>query len=75
MRGRFAPSPTGYIHLGNVWSALLAWLTPVLLEWSQAGTFFIFAVMCVPYMLIMWKVIPETTGKTLEEIEEYWTKR
>ena len=26
MRGRFAPSPTGYIHLGNVWSALLAWL-------------------------------------------------
>lgn len=26
MRGRFAPSPTGYIHLGNVWTALLAWL-------------------------------------------------
>ena len=50
-------------------------LTPVLLGWSQAGTFFIFAVMCVPYMLIMWKVIPETTGKTLEEIEAYWTKR
>ena len=26
MRGRFAPSPTGYIHLGNVWTAFLAWL-------------------------------------------------
>jgi glutamyl-tRNA synthetase len=26
MRGRFAPSPTGDIHLGNVWTALLAWL-------------------------------------------------
>lgn len=52
---------------------LVGQLTPVLLEWSQAGTFFIFAVMCVPYMLIMWRVIPETTGKTLEEIEEYWT--
>ncbi len=25
-RGRFAPSPTGAIHLGNVWTALLAWL-------------------------------------------------
>lgn len=25
-RGRFAPSPTGEMHLGNVWTALLAWL-------------------------------------------------
>ena len=51
---------------------LIGQLTPVLLGWSQAGTFFVFAVMCVPYMLIMWKVIPETTGKPLEEIEGYW---
>ena len=54
---------------------LIGQLTPVLLGWSQAGTFFIFAVMCFPYMLIMWKVIPETTGKTLEEIEAYWNNR
>ena len=26
MRCRFAPSPTGYMHLGNVWTALLCWL-------------------------------------------------
>lgn len=26
VRGRFAPSPTGAIHLGNVWAAVLAWL-------------------------------------------------
>ena len=54
---------------------LIGQLTPVLLGWSQAGTFFIFAACCVPYMLIMWKVVPETTGKTLEEIEAYWTNR
>ena len=54
---------------------LIGQLTPILLGWSQAGTFFIFAACCVPYMLIMWKVIPETTGKTLEEIEAYWTSR
>lgn len=72
IRGR-AMSLAGFMLW--VGTYLVGQLTPVLLEWSQAGTFFIFAVMCVPYMLIMWKVIPETTGKTLEEIEEYWTKR
>lgn len=52
---------------------LIGQLTPWMLEnLSPAGTFFLFAAMCVPYLLIMWKKIPETTGKTLEEIEEYW---
>lgn len=38
------------------------------------GTFLVFAACCVPYILIMWKLVPETTGKTLEEIEAYWLK-
>ena len=55
---------------------LIGQLTPWLLNnATPAGTFIIFAVMCVPYILIMWKLVPETTGKSLEEIEEYWTKK
>ena len=26
VRGRLAPSPTGFLHLGNAWAFLLAWL-------------------------------------------------
>ena len=37
MKGRFAPSPTGHIHLGNVWVALLAYLSTR----SQGGDFLI----------------------------------
>lgn len=42
---------------------------------TPAGTFFFFAVMCLPYMYIMRYKIPETTGKTLEEIEHYWDNK
>ena len=52
---------------------IIGQLTPWLLETiSPEGTFMIFAVMCIPYMYIIWKLVPETTGKTLEEIEEFW---
>ena len=55
---------------------LVGQLTPWLLKnITPAGTFLMFAVMCIPYMLIMWKLVPETTGKTLEEIEAWWKRK
>ncbi len=52
---------------------LIGQLTPWLLQSIMpAGTFILFAFMCIPYMLIVWKLVPETTGKSLEEIEKYW---
>jgi len=54
---------------------LIGQLTPWMLQTlSPAGTFLLFAVMCVPYILIVWKLMPETTGKSLEDIERYWMK-
>lgn len=52
---------------------LIGQLTPWMLEnLTPAGTFFLFAFMCVPYLVIMYKCVPDTTGKSLEEIEAYW---
>jgi MFS transporter, SP family, arabinose:H+ symporter len=55
---------------------LIGQLTPVMLSaLTPAGTFWFFAVMCIPYILIVWKLLPETTGKSLEEIEEMWIEK
>jgi sugar porter (SP) family MFS transporter len=52
---------------------LVGQLTPwMLANLTPAGTFALFAVMCVPYLLIMWRLVPETAGMTLEDIERYW---
>ncbi len=55
---------------------LIGQLTPWMLETLKpTGTFLLFAVMCVPYILIMWRCVPETAGMSLEDIERYWTKQ
>lgn len=51
-------------------------MTPWFLENLQPhGTFWFFAVFMVPAIYISVKVLPETKGKTLEEIENYWINR
>ena len=50
---------------------LTPWLTTRL---SASGVFWLFGIMCFPYLLITYFLVPETTGKSLEEIEREWTK-
>jgi MFS transporter, SP family, arabinose:H+ symporter len=54
---------------------LVSQLTPIMLKnLGPAGTFWTFAVLCSPALIITWKLVPETKGKSLEEIERFWKK-
>jgi MFS transporter, SP family, arabinose:H+ symporter len=54
---------------------LITQLTPILLkEAGGAVTFWIFGVNAIFLLIFTYKMIPETKGKTLEEIEKYWIK-
>jgi len=55
---------------------LIGQLTPWLMTTlSSAGVFWLFGAMCLPYLYITWKLVPETTGKSLEDIERMWLKK
>jgi SP family arabinose:H+ symporter-like MFS transporter len=48
-------------------------LTPVMLkEIGTAATFWVFAVFCVVAFITVYKLLPETKGKSLEQIEKDW---
>jgi SP family arabinose:H+ symporter-like MFS transporter len=48
---------------------------PRMLEQLQGKSFFVYAVMCVVAFVFVAVFIPETKGKTLEEIEKKWLPR
>ncbi|HEX8985735.1 MAG TPA: sugar porter family MFS transporter [Bryobacteraceae bacterium] len=62
----------------SLWVACVA-LTATFLSLVRAlgasGAFWLYSSMCVTMFLFVWRVVPETQGKTLEEIEEYWRLR
>lgn len=59
----------------SVWvgTAFIGQMTPWFLENLRAhGTFWFFAICTLPAIFLAVRVMPETKGKTLEEIENYW---
>jgi SP family xylose:H+ symportor-like MFS transporter len=41
----------------------------------HAFPFWLYALFCAVTVVVTWLYVPETKGKTLEEIEQYWRKR
>jgi SP family xylose:H+ symportor-like MFS transporter len=49
-----------------------AWLTA---RFNHGFAYWIYGIMGILSALFVWKLVPETKGRTLEEIEGFWTKR
>jgi len=73
IRGRAMSIATFSLWCGTfVIGQAFPWLLETL---GGSGSFLLFALMCIPAILIAWKLLPETKGKTLEEIERFWLQK
>ncbi|MBC7565985.1 MAG: sugar porter family MFS transporter [Pedobacter sp.] len=55
---------------------IMGQLTPVLLrEAGSAATFWVFGFFCFIAFITVYKLLPETKGKSLEEIEKFWVDK
>ncbi|MGO1243892.1 MAG: sugar porter family MFS transporter [Sphingobacterium sp.] len=55
--------------------AIIGQLTAVMIrELGVAYTFWLFGIFCVIVFISVYRLLPETKGKTLEEIEKFWKK-
>ncbi|RIV71534.1 sugar porter family MFS transporter [Flagellimonas aequoris] len=65
--GSFSLMTTGF---------LITLTNPMLIkEIMPSGTFFLYAALTLPAIWFIWRFVPETKGKTLEEIQHSWTKK
>jgi sugar porter (SP) family MFS transporter len=79
VRGRAMAAATLFLWLADFLVTQTApylnkdpWLTAT---FNNAFPFAIYGSMCVLELLFVWRYIPETKGKTLEEIEQMWHRR
>ncbi len=58
------------------WTAnyLISSTYPAMMEFSGGFTYGFYGLMSVLSLIFVWKMVPETKGKTLEEMEKLWRK-
>ncbi|KAK2976809.1 hypothetical protein RJ640_002208 [Escallonia rubra] len=61
-----------FVYWFSSWG--VSYIFSFLLDWSSAGVFFIFATICGLSILFVAKLVPETKGRTLEEIQASMTQ-
>jgi len=64
------------VAVGAQWAAnyLISSTYPAMMEYSGALTYGFYGLMAVLSALFVWKMVPETKGKSLEEMESLWKK-
>jgi len=78
LRGRAVSLTTAFLWV-TIYSG--AQLFPLMTDYSQeklgsvGGAFWLFSAVCVLALLFGWKMLPETKGRTLEEIAASWRKK
>ena len=63
------------VSIMTMWIAdtIVGQLTPILLkQFGTGATFWFFAGCCLVAFGVVWKLLPETKGKSLEQIEQTW---
>jgi sugar porter (SP) family MFS transporter len=70
VRGQAMSVATVFLWCGT----LLVTLTflSLVTVFTAAGVFLLYAVVCIAAFLFVWRGVPETKGRTLEEIEKFW---
>ncbi|MBZ4677346.1 MAG: major facilitator transporter [Anaerophaga sp.] len=65
------------IAVAAQWTAnyLVSSTYPAMMEFSAAMTYSIYGIMSILSLLFVWKFVPETKGRTLEDMEALWVKK
>lgn len=64
------------IAVAAQWAAnfLISSTYPAMMEISSAGTYWFYGAMSIVSFIFVWKMVPETKNRTLEEMEHLWKK-